>query len=150
VAAREGALRNARSVDVTRLSVWTVRVALLYLDVGFLIGALMLTQKGVPLDGSLLRLLPLHIDVLLFGWTLQLAMGIAFWILPRFSREPRYGNQTFGWLAFALINFGVWCAGVGQWLNAPLAIILLGRAAELLAVACFTLHAWPRVKAIGV
>ena len=37
-------------------------------------------------------------EVVLFGWTLQLAMGIAFWILPRFSHEPRYGNQAFGWL----------------------------------------------------
>ncbi len=135
---------------MTRLSVWTVRSALLYLGVGFLIGALMLTQKGVPLDLSLLRLLPLHIEVLLFGWTLQLAMGIAFWILPRFSREPRYGNQAYGWLAFALINFGVIVAGVGQWLNAPAAIIVLGRAAEVLAAVVFTLYAWPRVKAIGV
>jgi cbb3-type cytochrome oxidase subunit 1 len=130
--------------------VWTVRAALIYLGVGFLVGALMLTQKGVPLDGSLLRLLPLHIEVLLFGWTLQLAMGIAFWILPRFSREPRYGNQRLGWLAFALINFGVWCAGLGHWLNTPPTIIMLGRAAELLAVVFFALHAWPRVKAIGV
>lgn len=135
---------------MTRLSVWTVRAALIYLGVGFLVGALMLTQKGVPLDGSLLRLLPLHIEVLLFGWTLQLAMGIAFWILPRFSREPRYGNQRLGWLAFALINFGVWCAGLGHWLNTPPTIIMLGRAAELLAVVFFALHAWPRVKAIGV
>jgi cbb3-type cytochrome oxidase subunit 1 len=135
---------------MTRLSVWTVRSALIYLGAGFLIGALMLTQKGVPLDGSLLRLLPLHIEVLLFGWTLQLGMGIAFWILPRLSREPRYGNQTLGWLAFALINVGVLCAGAGQWLNAPTSIIMLGRAAEVVAVVCFALHAWPRVKAIGV
>ena len=135
---------------MTRLSVWAVRAALLYLGAGFFIGALMLTQKGVPLDGSLLRLLPLHIEFVLFGWTLQLGMGIAFWILPRFSREPRYGNQTLGWLAFALINVGVICAGVGQWLAAPTVIIMLGRAAELAAVACFVLHAWPRVRAAGV
>jgi len=76
-----------------RLSVWPVRTALIYLAAGFLIGALMLTQKGVPLDGALLRLLPLHIEFVLVGWTLQLGMGIAFRILPRFSREPRYGNR---------------------------------------------------------
>ena len=134
---------------MTRLSVWTVRSALIYLGVGFLLGALMLTQKGVPLDGSLLRLLPLHVEVVLFGWTLQLGMGIAFWILPRLSHEPRYGNQRLGWLAFALINFGVLWIGVGQWLTAPTSIIMLGRAAELLAVVCFALHAWPRVRAIG-
>ena len=135
---------------MTRLSVWTVRSALIYLGIGFLLGALMLTQKGVPLDPSLLRLLPLHVEMVLFGWTLQLGMGIAFWILPRFSHEPRYGNQRLGWLAYALINIGVLCAGLGQWLNAPALVILLGRAAELLAVVCFALHAWPRVRAIGV
>ena len=104
---------------MTRLSVWPVRTALAYLGVGFLIGALMLTQKGVPIEGSLLRLLPLHIEFVLIGWTLQLGMGIAFWILPRFSREPRYGNQTFGWLAYGLLNIGVLSVGVGQWLAAP-------------------------------
>ena len=92
---------------MTRLSVWTVRAAFLYLGVGILLGALMLTQKGLPFDPAMLRLLPLHIELVLFGWTLQVAMGIAFWILPRFSQEPRYGNQAFGWLAFVLLNLGV-------------------------------------------
>ncbi len=132
-----------------RLSVWTVRAALLYLGVGFLLGALMLAQKGMPIDPGLLRLLPLHVEFVLMGWTLQLAMGIAFWILPRFSREPRYGRQRFGWIAFALLNVGVLSAGVGQWLSAPPFIVLLGRLAELAAVAFFALHAWPRVKPAG-
>jgi hypothetical protein len=134
---------------MTRLSVWPVRTALAYLGVGFLIGALMLTQKGVPIEGSLLRLLPLHIEFVLIGWTLQLGMGIAFWILPRFSREPRYGNQTFGWLAYGLLNIGVLSVGVGQWLAAPAIIPLLGRVAEGLAVLSFTAHAWSRIKPPG-
>jgi cbb3-type cytochrome oxidase subunit 1 len=134
---------------MTRLSVWTVRTALLYLGVGFLLGALMLTQKGLPFDPALLRLLPLHIEFVLLGWTLQLGMGIAFWILPRFSQEPRYGNQIFGWLAFVLLNVGVLCAGLGLWLGAPL-LSMLGRAAEVGAVIFFTGHAWPRVRPIGL
>jgi cbb3-type cytochrome oxidase subunit 1 len=134
---------------MTRLSVCTVRTALLYLGVGFLIGALMLTQKGLPFDPALLRMLPMHIEFVLVGWTLQLAMGIAFWILPRFSREPRYGNQTFGWLAYALLNIGVLCAGVGQWLSAPFAVFLFGRLTELLACFFFAWHVWPRVKPVG-
>ncbi len=132
-----------------RLSVWPVRTALMYLAAGFLIGALMLTQKGVPIDGALLRLLPLHIEFVLVGWTLQLGMGIAFWILPRFSREPRYGNQTFGWLAYGLLNVGVLSAGLGQWLAAPPSVVLAGRLAEALAVLCFAAHAWPRIKPPG-
>ncbi len=136
---------------MTRLSVWTVRTSLLYLGAGFLIGALMLTQKGVPtFDPSALRMLPLHVEFVLFGWTLQLAMGIAFWILPRFSHGPRYGNQVFGWLAFVLLNIGVLCAGLSQWLGADSAFALLGRLAEVGAVIAFVGHAWPRVRPIGL
>lgn len=134
---------------MTRLSVWPVRTALIYLGVGFLIGALMLAQKGVPIDGALLRLLPVHIEVVLIGWTLQLAMGIAFWILPRFSRAPRYGRESFGWLAYGLLNAGVISVGLGQWLNAPAFIVLMGRALEAAAVISFAAHAWPRIKPPG-
>ncbi len=131
---------------MTRLSVWTVRTALLHLGAGFFIGALMLTQKGLPFDPSILRLLPLHIEVVLFGWTLQLAMGVAFWILPRFSREPRYGNQRLGWIAFGLLNLGVLSAGVGAWVGAPPIVVLAGRLFELAAAICFAWHAWRRVR----
>ena len=134
---------------MTRLSVWTVRTALLYLGAGLLLGALMLTQKGLPFDPAMLRLLPLHVEFVLFGWTLQLAMGIAFWILPRFSHGPRYGNQTFGWLAFILLNVGILCSGLGQWLGAAPFVALLGRLAEAGAVIFFLGHAWPRVKPVG-
>ncbi len=134
---------------MTRLRVWTVRTALLYLGVGFLLGALMLTQKVVPLDPNLLRLLPMHVEFVLLGWTLQLAMGVAFWILPRFSREPRYGNLRLGWVAYVLLNVGILCAGVGQWLGVSPAVFLFGRLAELLACLFFVLHAWPRIKPAG-
>jgi heme/copper-type cytochrome/quinol oxidase subunit 1 len=135
---------------MTRLSVWTVRTALLYLGVGFFLGALMLLQKGVPIDPGMLRLLPMHVEFVLLGWTLQLAMGIAFWILPRFSHEPRYGNLRLGWIAYVLLNVGVVCAGSGQWLGASPAVFLFGRLAELLAGVLFALHAWPRVRPIGL
>jgi hypothetical protein len=134
---------------VLRLSVWCARTALLYLGTGFLLGALMLFQKGVPIDPALLRLLPLHIEVVLVGWTMQLAMGIAFWILPRFSSGSSHGNLELGWLAYILLNAGVLSAGLGQWLGAPPIIPLLGRVLEMLAALSFALHVWPRVKPIG-
>ena len=129
-----------------RLSLWSIRTAMLYLGLGFLCGSLMLFEKGAPVAPSLLRLLPMHIEFVLIGWTMQLAMGVAFWILPRFSHGPSYGNMAFGWLAYGLLNVGVLCAGVGQWLSAPAMIPFIGRAAELLAAISFALHAWPRVR----
>ena len=146
-----------------RLSVWFVRCALGYLALGFTFGALMLFEKGVPVYPALLRLLPAHIEFVLFGWTAQLAMGIAFWILPRFGGASRQagdltprgqgpqsvgtrGNEKAAWLAFALLNAGIWLAGMGPVLELAPILPLLGRASEAAAAVAFAVHTWPRIK----
>jgi len=131
-----------------RLSRWFIRCALAYLALGFTFGALMLFNKGVPFYPALWRLLPTHVEFLLLGWTVQLAMGVAFWILPRFSSSR--GNEKAAWLAFVLLNVGVWLAGLGPLLGAPPEISFMGRLAEVGAGAAFALHAWPRVKPLSV
>jgi hypothetical protein len=135
---------------VPRLSVWFIRTALLYLGLGFTLGALILFQKGLPYAGSVWRLLPLHIEFLLIGWTLQLAMGVGFWILPRFIRGAPRGDERLVWLAYGLLNWGVLSVGLGQGLRAPGSLLALGRAAEMLAAAFFAWHIWPRIKPHGI
>jgi hypothetical protein len=135
---------------VPRLSVWFVRTALLYLGVGFTLGALILFQKGVPYLGAVWLLLPMHYEFLLIGWTLQLAMGVAFWILPRYLYGAARGDERLVWLAYVLLNAGVLSAGLGAWLGLPAGVVLAGRTAEVLAALLFALQAWPRVKPHGV
>ena len=132
-----------------RLSTWMIRASLLYLFTGFTFGALLLFHKGIPISARLWSLLPAHIDFLLSGWIVQLVMGMAFWILPRFSREPRRGNVGLAWLAFALINAGVLLVGLAPLLGLSPAASLLGRFAQAGAGLAFAAHAWPRVKAVG-
>lgn len=149
-----------------RLSVWFVRSALVYLALGFTFGALMLGEKGVSFYPAVLRLLPAHIEFVLFGWNVQLTMGIAFWILPRFTSRiasgqrpaavdtrardavdvQRRGNEQAAWLAYILLNAGIWLTGMGAVLEWPAAWLLLGRLAEAGAAVAFLIHAWPRVK----
>jgi hypothetical protein len=117
------------------------------LALGFTLGGLILFHKGVPLHPLVWRLLPAHIEFLLFGWTIQLIMGVGFWIFPRFRRSR--GNEWPAWLAFGLVNAGTWLAGLGPTLAAPAIIILLGRLAEAGAVVAFAVHAWPRLKPPG-
>lgn len=131
-----------------RLSCWFIRSALFHLALGFTFGGLLLFHKGIPLHPALWRLLPAHIEFVLFGWTVQLVMGVGFWIFPRFRRSR--GNVTPAWLAFWLLNAGVWLAGIGPALGAPAIVLLLGRLAEAIAVAAFAMHAWPRIKPPGV
>jgi hypothetical protein len=135
---------------VPRLSCWCIRASLLYLAVGFTLGALLLFHKGVPLHPALWRLLLPHIEFVLLGWTLQLAMGVAFWILPRYRQGPGRGREVIAWLAFALLNGGVLMVGVGWMLGAPGLVPLLGRMAEAVSAVAFGVHAWRRARPLGV
>ncbi len=130
-----------------RLSVWLIRAALFHLAAGFGLGALLLWNKGLPLSPSLGRWLPVHIEVVLFGWLAQLALGVAYWILPRFHTERRRA----GWAAaaFVLLNVGVWTVGLAAGLGWPAAVSAFGRGLEALAFLAFAWHAWPRVKPLA-
>ena len=130
------------------LSVWMIRAALLHLGTGFTLGALLLWNKGLPFEGTIWRLLIPHIEFVLLGWTLQLAMGAAYWIMPRFSDRPRYGNARLARAAFVLINAGVGLVVLGSFVVGD-PLIALGRLCELLAAGAFALHLWPRVKPLG-
>ncbi|MCO6451815.1 MAG: cbb3-type cytochrome c oxidase subunit I [Caldilineales bacterium] len=131
-----------------RLSVAFVRAAMLYLLAGFTFGALMLANKGLAFYPTLWRLRPLHIEFLIFGWTLQLIMGVAFWILPRW--QDRRGNERIAWLSWLLLNLGILMAVVATIAPdfAP-ALQLSGRICETAGVLAFALHAWPRIKPLG-
>ena len=133
-----------------KLSVWMTRASLIHMAVGFLFGALILAQKGVPFDGRVWTLLNAHTEVLVFGWTMQLVMGVAFFVLPRFSdRDHRHGNVTLGWWSFVLINGGVITVVLAQ----PMRVAGLafgGRLLILLGVVAFVALIWPRVKPSGV
>jgi hypothetical protein len=127
-----------------RLSQWFIRTALVNLLLGFTIGALLLAHKGVPYWPALWRLLPVHVELLLIGWTAQLALGVAFWILPRFWRQPARGNEPAAWTAFLLLNGGVWLVALGSWQGVG-ATLFWGRMAEVGAAAAFAVAVWPRI-----
>jgi hypothetical protein len=125
-----------------------VRTALVYFTLGFAAGALMLAGRGLDSGEWVSRLRPVHAEFLLLGWTVQLALGVAFWILPRFRAGPERGREGPAWAAFVLLNAGV-LATTAAGFGAPPVTALLGRSAEALAAAVFALHAWPRIKAFG-
>ncbi len=131
-----------------RLSVWFVRASMLYLLAGFTIGALMLAQDGISYDPSILSLLPVHIEFLLVGWLVQLAMGMAFWIFPRFGLGLPHsrGSVPLIWASFLMLNAGIITAALGN-LFAP--ALILGRVLEVGAVLIYILGQWRRIKPHG-
>lgn len=131
-----------------RLSVYFVRASLGYLALGFTFGGLLLANKGVMFLPAIWTVLPLHIEFSLVGWMVQLAMGVAFWILPRFPTHPIRGDERLSWLAFFLVNLGIWfvvlqAAVPAGWLT------LAGRVLELLGIGLFAVGNWRRIKPLG-
>jgi hypothetical protein len=128
-----------------RVSAWFVRVSLCHLVGGFTIGALLLAGKGVSLGAGLWALRGAHIEMLLVGWVIQLVMGVAIWIFPRFAvrTDPQRSAAT-AWLAFALLNAGVVLVSLGG------ILIGLGRLVEIGAAASFAAHLWGRVSPAGL
>jgi heme/copper-type cytochrome/quinol oxidase subunit 1 len=121
-----------------------IRFSLIYFGIGMTLGGIMLWNKGMPISASIWQLLPMHIELLLFGWVMQLVMGVAFWIMPRYSVAPRYGRVNMAWIAFILFNIGLWAVLIqSQWL------ILIGRVVMFVSVALFALYLFPRVKPYG-
>ena len=132
------------------VSVWLIRGSLLYLLAGFTLGALLLAGKGVAMPPGLWRWLPVHFELLLVGWLVQLVMGVAYWIFPRFglTRAAR-GREGFAWLAFALLNGGVCLVSLGV-LSDRTALAVAGRSAEVLAAATMAMNVWARTRASGI
>ena len=130
-----------------RLSAWFVRASLIYLAVGFFFGALILVQKGIPFYAPVWNLFPLHMEFLLVGWLIQLAMGIAFWIIQRFSSGSPRGPVGLVWLSFALFNTGILITILQFWFPV---VLLIGRILEIIAGLLFVIGSWRRIKPHGV
>lgn len=128
-----------------RLSQWLIRFSLIYLILGFSIGGLLLAHKGIPFYPQMWGWLPAHIEFLIMGWIVQLAMGVAFWTLPRFWVEPRRPNEHYIRAALVLLNVGIWLVVAGTTFQGGSWVLLAGRVLELLAVGFFALHSWRRV-----
>jgi hypothetical protein len=133
-----------------RASVWLIRAALVHLVIGFTLGALLLVNKATGLTAAIWRWLPVHLEILLVGWFVQLVMGVAYWIFPRFgmSRAAR-GREGMAWLALVLVNAGVWLAAIG-WAESVSAIMVVGRMAELAAAGVLAVNIWSRTRASGI
>jgi len=129
-----------------RLSVWAVRLSLLYLLAGFTIGAFILVNKGVGAYPAAWRWFGAHQEFLLIGWMGQFAIGIGYWVFPRYRGNHR-GNPAAAVLAIVLLNIGIALVFVSTFWGLPLS--LWGRTFEAAAALSFVIYAWPRVKPTG-
>ena len=132
-----------------RLSLHFIRTSLIYLLYGFTFGGLLFANKGPMISRAIWMLLPIHIEFELIGWLVQLAMGVAFWILLRLSKGPIRGNEPLSWFAFILINTGILLVE-SQGMFETKGLILIVIVFETLAMELFATGNWRRIKAHGI
>ena len=124
---------------------WMIRCSLLYLLAGFAIGSGMLISKAWPAAyPQVWQLLPVHIEVAIFGWIIQFTMGTAYWILPRYLKTGDRGHSMPAKLMVALFNAGI-VMNICSYLHVvPRSAVFWGRLLEVSSVILFIILHWNR------
>jgi hypothetical protein len=129
-----------------KISIWALRLACFHLAVGLSAGALLLAHKGVAFLPDSGRWFSVHFHTMLFGWTIQLVIGVAYWILPTFGGRSNRGNDALAVAAIVLVNAGTLVGCFAALFGTTATVAFSMQAAAALS---FALHLWPRVKAFG-
>ncbi len=127
-----------------------IKSSLIYMALGMALGAVLLSEKGLGFQPDLWRLLPAHIQLMLVGWLAQFAMGVGYWMFPRFGGGAHRGRRWPAGLAYGCTNFGLLTALFAymlDWAGArePFLLVLSG-GLEAVGALAYALHAWPRIK----
>jgi hypothetical protein len=134
-----------------------VKAAFLYFLAAFLLGALMMLDRWLSFSRWLRVVYLSQLHLLVVGWITQLAIGVAYWIFPRFLKEqdsrPR-GSDNLAWTVLICLNAGLllrfifepfYLMGPQSWLAALLA---LSGILQALAALGFGWLIWGRIRAM--
>jgi hypothetical protein len=134
-----------------------IKVAFAHFLFAFLLGALMMLDSWLSLGRWLRVVYVSQLHLLMVGWITQLAIGVAYWIFPRFLKEqnpqPR-GSDRLAWAVLICLNAGLllrfllepfYLMGPQPWLAALLA---LSGVLQAVAALGFGWLIWGRIRAM--
>jgi hypothetical protein len=132
-----------------------VKAAFLYFVAAFLIAALIMLDRWLNFSRWLKLVYLSQLHLLVVGWITQLAIGVAYWIFPRFLKEqdsrPR-GSDALAWGVLVCLNIGLllrflaepfYLMGPQSWLAVLMA---LSGVLQALAAVGFGLLIWGRIR----
>jgi hypothetical protein len=134
-----------------------VKVAFVYFVAAFALGALMALDQWLTLGRWLKTVYLSQLHLLVVGWISQLAIGVAYWIFPRFRKEqniPPRGSAELARAVLIGLNAGLilrflvepfYLMGPRPWLAALLA---LSGILQALAVLGFAWLIWGRIRSM--
>ena len=127
---------------------WTIRTAIVYLLIGFILGETMLIGK--VLGWPTLLLLPMHTHLLMVGFFTQMVFGVAFWMFPA-DLEKKFSQSLAQW-TYILLNVGLWLRVIFEIIfnqsDNPLAgwLMSIGGLLQLIAAMLFIYNMRGRVR----
>jgi hypothetical protein len=133
------------------------KAAFLYFLAAFLLGALMMLDRWLSFSRWLKVVYLSQLHLLVVGWITQLAIGVAYWIFPRFLRnqDPRpRGSDALAWAVLISLNAGLLMRFIFEpfylmrsqpWLAALLAVSGMLQAFAALGFAWLI---WGRIRAM--
>ncbi|MCC5942796.1 MAG: hypothetical protein JJU37_14735 [Balneolaceae bacterium] len=127
------------------LSVWILRLSLVYLFITAISGSVLLIHKSIPLHPAAWSLLPIHFEMAIWGWLVQFVMGTAYWMFPRYLTGPKRGNEIFAVISVVLLNTGILLLISAPFISPDNAIKAISRLVIVVSVALFSASLWNRV-----
>ncbi|HSR30310.1 MAG TPA: hypothetical protein VLY63_07075 [Anaerolineae bacterium] len=132
-----------------------VKAAFFYFLIAFVLGALMMLDRWLAFSRWLKVVYLSQLHLLVVGWITQLAIGVAYWIFPRFlkQQDPRpRGSDALAWAVLILLNVGLlmrfffepfYLLGPQSWMAVLLA---LSGVLQALAALAFGWLIWGRIR----
>ncbi|HHY57106.1 MAG TPA: hypothetical protein GYA08_16915 [Chloroflexi bacterium] len=129
-----------------------VKTSLLYLAAAFVVGVFLALRPLLPLPAFVGGLTPVYFHLFMVGWVMQLIVGVAYWMFPKWSRLLPRGHDGLALATYGLLNTGLLLRAIAEpalsvsawrgwgWLIALAALL------QWLGGLAFIANTWPRVK----
>ena len=143
-----------------------VKVSIIYLALGAVLGAVLLINRWLPLGLALDALRATHVQFLVIGWLTQFIIGVAWWLFPPLAiglrddapvrrGQHQRGSETLYWWALVLLNAGILLRALFEplhgWAELDLfrTLVDISGIALLVAAVLYVANLWGRVRELG-
>lgn len=135
--------------SITRLF---VKTSLLYLAAALGVGVFLALRPLLPLPAFVGGLTPVYFHLFMVGWVMQLIVGVAYWMFPKWSRLLPRSHDGLALATYGLLNSGLLLRAIAEPAQSVSAwqgwgwLIVLAALLQWLGSLAFIANTWPRVK----
>lgn len=129
-----------------------IKTSLVYLVAALGAGLLLALRPLLSLPTVVGGLTPVYFHLFMVGWVMQIIVGVAYWMFPKWSKLLPRGHDALALATYGLLNVGLLLRVIAEpaqvvsaWLGWGW-LIVLAALLQWLAGLAFVANTWPRVK----